>query len=200
MSYTTVKQVNEMEANEPIEKFKGSVKTAFMPNTGISKRYNTPWKVQSAILVDEAGDEIRASFWDAKIDLRDLIGNDVELESGKDGRGKFSGMVAEDYEDKKGVTTRQIKASKHTSIDEVVGDIVNGDYTESKKPVTASEVTSSNGKAPQTNKYVDLEHEKRVSFERQKALEAAVTYGLDLDPEALIEVAEKFYGFLNGNG
>jgi hypothetical protein len=177
----TIQEIKSLEAGQYLSEFKGLVKAAFMPSTG--KNRFGPWKVQAVILQDENEEEIRVSFWDRKLDMRDLKDSEITVTADKD-----KDIEAIDYtNEKEGTVERQIKVAKTAIVDEVLSG------AEGK---TVSGNTGNSKESHSREKHVYDDEAKRKSFERQKALEFAVQFAKS--EEEVIGLAESFLRFIEG--
>lgn len=195
MNVTTIKDIGDMTGGDPILAMRVTVKNAYPPKGG-QNEYG-PWTVQNATLEDETG-TIKGGFFNATQDLRNFTGGQVTIKSGKDLKGKFSGIAVYDYENKKtGAVERQLKVSEHATFDEVVGG--SGETGEAGKYPAPSQPAVQGSKRVAFTEDAD---QKRESIERQKALSEAVMFagGWDQspDPKMLVGIAEIFYQFLSG--
>jgi|SRR6266576_3399127 len=195
MTYTTIKEIGSMEAGDPVLRMKATVESSFAPYNG-SNQYGD-YSVQAVILKDDTG-KIRASFWNPVHDFRKLRGSEIEIVSGKDGKGRFSGITAIDYEDrKKNVVERQIKVTEHAKVDETVGD-------SRPEPDVAGNTGKNVGEprpAQLRSDLPDYEAIKRVSIERQTSLQMAIEFSKTQEGKTLdsvLGVADKFYEYLSG--
>lgn len=155
-----------------------------MPNrskAGAAKK----WKLQAAILEDNTG-EIRCSFWNRDIDLRDLEGHTIIIKSGEE-----RGLTTTDYENRNdGSVTRQLVVEKEATVDEVVG--------ETQPPASKTSKGKPEPAGTQRIKVYESEEVKRQSIERQEALKQAVIIAGDGAATAdIIDIAGKFYAFLS---
>jgi len=216
MNPTTIADINELKKGSPILKMNVQVKKAFEPGEG--ETHGRPWKMQAAILTDENGDEIRATFWNRfNIDLRNMEGEDLILLAQEDNKGKIGGITVDEYKGKK-----QIKVEKHVKFDHVTGDAKDftadetleqefdrkereadeHDSTSQMTPEAASKILSGETETtqPKSTRFVS-EETKRESIERQVALKAAVEYAAaaGLKVQSVLDNAESFYKFLHGS-
>lgn len=211
MNQTTIADIEDLLKGTPIVNLRAMVKKAFEPGEGESK--GKPWKMQGVILQD-GDDEIRATFWNRfNMDFRNLEGSDVTVSSVEDKRGKFSGVMVDEYKGKK-----QLKVSEHAALREVGGEpITEEDVKEAFNATEADEhgvtaVEESGGGVSYsevlskpistlTKRFVS-EETKRESIEKQVALKAAVEIcaaaGKD-ESDHIVKVATTFYEFLHGN-
>jgi len=190
MSKISISDISDMTEGDPIIKLQATVKAAYPPSS-YSSEYGEG-QYQSCTLEDETG-TIRATFFDPARDLRHLKGNLIEVVSGKDGKGRFSGITATDYENRKtGSVTRQIKVSSQATIDEVVGGEPRTNPEPGKSEPEKTNAPRTKGDTKPSKPYVD---ETRVSIERQVALQMAIKFGenVSLTKEEVVEVAEYFY-------
>lgn len=192
-----------------LEKIVAVVQSAYDPTQQPGREWKgkmlPPYTVQNTVLEDETG-TIKCGFFDAKVNLKNFIGNEITILSTKD-----KGLTAIEYKNKDGEIEHQIKASKNTIINEASG----GQGVAMSTPATPPNdqpAQSGNGVAPfvgpvqGANKkvhFVEDANEKRESIERQVALKKAISYAqfddaLAKDVDALLAVAEKFYQFLRG--
>ena len=96
----------------------------------------------------------------------------MTIKSGKDGKGRFSGIAVYDYENKKtGAVERQLKVSEHATFDEVVGGT-----PEYKVPATVDQFLRELLPPIRSSHFTEDADTKRESIERQKALEQAVMF------------------------
>lgn len=147
-----------MVKDQQIARMKVTVEEVYDSLSG--KSQYGEWVLQPALLKDETG-TIRAAFMNPARNVKHLKGNEIEIISGLNGKGKFSGITATDYS-KDGKTTRQLKVSEHASIDE----ITNGGESEPER-TDEPQTKSSQPKEPK------VDH-TRVSIEAQVALKAAI--------------------------
>lgn len=174
-----IKEITQLESGTTVRELQPTVKQAYMPKSGTSKK-GKPWKVQSAVLVDDTG-EIKASFWNRKVDLRDFIDNEITIVSPDDD------VIVEDKE-YSGSVHREITVGEGAKVDEVIHESLpdqkgSGVTVVTKVPFSGQDVT-------------------RASIERQVALKSAVEYSAHASEATFDDVlmfAEKFYGFLSGN-
>lgn len=174
-----------MEGGDPIKRIQVTVKSAYPPKTGTNEYGD--WSIQSAMLQDDTG-TIRGSFFNAPQNLKNFVGQTLTVTSGKDAKGKISGMTAFDYEDrKKSTVTRQIEARGEYTFDEAVPGA-------SGVSLAASGPQSNGGSRLQAT-YVD---EKGVSIEKQVALKAAVEIAIATsvtNSAAIVKQAGELYAF-----
>ncbi len=172
----TIKDISQLEAGTTVPNLSATVVQAYMPKSGKTKK-GRDWKVQSATLSDDTG-EIKASFWNLRIDLRDLKDNVISIISPQDE------VTATDNE-YSGSVHRELNVGEGAKVDEVIGD---------------SEKTSTETSGIKTNSYLTGQDATRLSIERQVALKEAASSLNTASTEDIIHRAEKFYTFLrNGN-
>ena len=190
MTNNTIQDANELSNKAPINSITATVKKAFEPTEG-EGRYG-PWRMQAAILLDETG-EIRATFWDRfNTDLRNFEGETVTIVSGKDAKGKFAGVLTDDY---KG--TRQLRISKEAKFESPDGE--EPVHEDTQYQPSDSEHPSKLHPDGQTRRFVS-EETKRESIEKQVALREAVLFShvVAAKVEDVVTNAELFYTFLHG--
>jgi hypothetical protein len=192
MNITSIKDVGDMTGGDPVLAMRVTVKNAYPPKGGTNEWGD--WSVQNATLEDDTG-TIKGGFFNSNQDLRNFTGGQVTIKSGKDQKGKFSGIEVYDYTNKKtGAVERQLKVSENVTFEEVVGG--QGGFT---APPTQAPANTSPASRPA--RFTEDAEEKRESIERQVALREAVNFaGVYENPTAagVVENAEKFYQFLSG--
>jgi hypothetical protein len=187
---TSIKEIGELCDGDPIPRLRAVVEAAYPAKSG-SNAYGD-YSIQAAILNDGTG-KIRAGFFDPQANLLSLKGSEVEIVSGKNGKGQFSGITVYDHPDKKtGRVTRQIKVSGDATIDEIVGSNPRPDGNGKPKP---DKDVRPKGQMPT----FEDEKVKRRSIERQQALEQAVLFmnRAGQNADEVVRVAEKFYSFIS---
>jgi hypothetical protein len=190
--YTSISEARELSAGDPIPRMKVIVKEAYPAKEGDGP-YG-PWRITKAKLSDSTG-EISAAFFNSQKDGRwlhgnisNLKGNEIEIVSGQNGKGQFSGITTLDYTNNQGVKERQLKVSQDCQYDEA--GIESG----------VSEAPKDQSSPPRQVYQADSDQVRRASFERQKALECAVSFlsSKDVVTSFVIETAESFYQFIAG--
>jgi len=84
-----------MTSGDPITKMTFKVKSAFPPKTQ-PNQYGE-YTIQNITAEDETG-TIQVGFFDAAHDLRQFIGQEITVTSGRNGKGAFSGICLPEIE------------------------------------------------------------------------------------------------------
>ena len=182
------------------------------------------------VILQDGDDEIRATFWNRfNMDFRNLEGSDISISS-NEYKGKLVGVTVDEYKGKKqlkvseGATfaeTNQesggepIGDSGEERLKEIFGVTDTGDMTASQVREafnatgehTPSQIAAHKAihktmpvDDPQpARKYVS-EETKRMSIEKQTAVNAASAYAAaaGITPDATLELAGRFYEFIHG--
>jgi hypothetical protein len=192
MSNTTIAELSELSKGSPVNQITAEVKKAFEYNE--AEGQHGPYRYQAVILQDDTG-EIRATFWNHwNTDFRNLEGEQLVLTSGRDKKDRFSGMTTDDY---KG--TRQLKVNENTAVKTSEGDLEAGSAPAGEH---ATAPTRKAEKQVADSNFSDREARKRVSIEKQSALDAAVRFHNSRpegDGEAVLETAKSFYAWLHSD-
>jgi hypothetical protein len=196
MNHTTISDANELSKGSPINSLHVHVKKSFEYNEGEGK--GGTYRYQSVVLQDDTG-EIMSKFWNHwNTDFRNLEGEDIIITSGTDKKGKFSGIITDEY---KG--TKQLKISENATLHQ--GEGSQTEQASETSPADAKpddDFLSRRSGETHGRRIVDDET-KRESIERQVALKAATDLAsngvIQATAESVTGLAGEFYKFLHGS-
>lgn len=192
MANTTIAELSELSKGSPVNQITAEIKKAFEYNE--AEGQHGPYRYQAVILQDDTG-EIRATFWNHwNTDFRNLEGEQLVLTSGRDKKDRFSGMTTDDY---KG--TRQLKVNENTSVQTSEGALEAGAAPAEEHATAPSRKAD---KQAADSNFSEREARKRVSIEKQSALDAAVTWAAQSGGTTsgqVLTVAKDFYEWLHSD-